>query len=55
MRACWTFHLERDLSKFRPFITSAFTILALKCVGHPDHRAEDGGAISAGQVHDARL
>ena len=32
-----------------------FTVLALELVGDPEQRAEDGGAIIAGQVHDASL
>ena len=32
-----------------------FTLIAFELVGHPKQRAKDGGAIIAGQLHDASL
>ena len=45
--------LERLLPPCGPQAADPFVLIALELVGHPEQRAEDDGAIIAGQVHDA--
>ncbi len=49
------FGVEGHLSEFCPDATRLLTVFALELVGDPEQRAVEGGAVVAGQVHDARL
>ena len=53
MRICRRFHRERLFPPSCPQLPRPFGVLAIELFGDPDHRAEDGGAVVAGQVHDA--
>ena len=46
---------ERPLPLFGPQLVGIFALVALELIGHPKQRAKDGGAIIAGQLHDASL
>ena len=52
---CRPFHSESLLSLYGPERSYLFTLIALEILCHPEQRAEDDGAIIAGQVHDTRL
>ena len=47
-RICRPFHSECLLSLCGPERSRLFALIALELVGHPEQRAEDGGAIVAG-------
>ena len=49
------FHSECPLSLCGPERSRLFALIAFELVCHPEQRAEDDGAIIAGQVHDASL
>jgi len=44
---------ERLLSLFGPELTGLLTLVALKLVDHPKQRAEDDGAVVAGQIDES--
>jgi hypothetical protein len=46
---------EPPLPLFGPQLVGIFALVALELIGHPKQRAKDGGAIIAGQLHDASL
>jgi hypothetical protein len=52
---CGELWRERAFPLFGPQFSRVFTVLAPKLLRHPDHRAEDGGAVVAGQFYDPRL
>ena len=51
-RICRPFQSECLLSLCGPERSRLFALIAFELVGHPEQRAEDDGAIIAGQVHD---
>lgn len=52
---CRPFHSECLLSLCGPERSGLFALIAFELVCHPEQRAEDDGAIIAGQVHDTSL
>lgn len=49
---CCSFSLERLPPLCYPQRSRLFTLVALQLVGHPKKRAEDDGAVAAGQVYE---